>query len=104
MVANYYPNAWTRIRDREAQLSVADADKLHIQYMVCLRLFKRTMTDLISSTRVRLGALVIPARTYPTLLSHSTTIIAITNGIHQSQPPKTVIFLPPVATTEEAAT
>lgn len=50
MVANYYPNAWTRIRDREAQLSVADADKLHIQYMVCLRLFKRTMTDLISST------------------------------------------------------
>ncbi|KAI0439424.1 glycoside hydrolase superfamily [Xylaria telfairii] len=33
MVANYYPTAWTRIRNREAQLNVADNDKLHIEYM-----------------------------------------------------------------------
>ncbi|KAI1343151.1 glycoside hydrolase family 5 protein [Xylariaceae sp. FL0016] len=33
MIANYYPTAWTRIRDREDQLSVAESDRLHIQYM-----------------------------------------------------------------------
>ncbi|KAI1185220.1 glycoside hydrolase family 5 protein [Nemania serpens] len=33
MIANYYPGAWKRIRDREAQLGVADSDKLHIQFM-----------------------------------------------------------------------
>jgi glucan endo-1,6-beta-glucosidase len=34
MIANYYPTAWSRIRDQEAKLGVADKDKLHIQYMV----------------------------------------------------------------------
>ncbi|KAI0870857.1 glycoside hydrolase superfamily [Hypoxylon argillaceum] len=33
MVANYYSNAWNRIREREAQLVTADSDKLHIQFM-----------------------------------------------------------------------
>lgn len=34
MITNYYPGAWNRIRDREAQLGVAETDKLHIQFMV----------------------------------------------------------------------
>ncbi|KAI5866045.1 glycoside hydrolase family 5 protein [Durotheca rogersii] len=33
MVANFYPGAWTRIRDRERQLGVADNERLHIQMM-----------------------------------------------------------------------
>lgn len=40
MIANYYPGAWKRIRDREAQLGVADSDKLHIQFMVGLQMTK----------------------------------------------------------------
>ncbi|KAL7622465.1 hypothetical protein AAE478_007971 [Parahypoxylon ruwenzoriense] len=33
MVANYYPGAWTRIRNQEKQLGVKDSDLLHIQMM-----------------------------------------------------------------------
>lgn len=54
MIANYYPGAWNRIRGREAQLGIADSDKLHIQFMATL------------------GAPVIPIRTYLTLPSLST--------------------------------
>lgn len=46
MIANYYPTAWTRIRNREAQLNVADNEKLHIEYMVCIEVFQGTISDL----------------------------------------------------------
>lgn len=33
MIANYYPTAWTRIRNREDKLGVAQNDRIHIQMM-----------------------------------------------------------------------
>ncbi|OAQ83594.1 endo-beta- - protein [Purpureocillium lilacinum] len=33
MVKTFYPLAWNRIRDTESRLGVADADRLHIQFM-----------------------------------------------------------------------
>lgn len=35
MVRNFYPQAWTRIRERESSLGVSQSDRLHIQFMVC---------------------------------------------------------------------
>lgn len=34
MIANFYPGAWNRIRDREDKLGVSSSDRLHIQMMV----------------------------------------------------------------------
>lgn len=34
MVKTFYSLAWNRIRDTESRLGVADADRLHIQFMV----------------------------------------------------------------------
>ncbi|KAI6084141.1 glycoside hydrolase family 5 protein [Hypoxylon rubiginosum] len=33
MIANFYPGAWNRIRDREDKLGVSSSDRLHIQMM-----------------------------------------------------------------------
>lgn len=92
MVANYYSNAWNRIREREAQLVTADSDKLHIQFMVCLQLLEE-LTDINHVDRATPGARVTPTRTYQTRLSHSTTIIDILNGIRRPQLHTTVTYL-----------
>lgn len=34
MLKRFYPAAWDRIRNREAELGIAKEDWLHIQYMV----------------------------------------------------------------------
>lgn len=34
MIQNFYPNAWTRIRNKESDLGVAQTDLLNIQFMV----------------------------------------------------------------------
>lgn len=44
MIANFYPMAWKRIRDTEHRLNTADANLLHIQFMV-RNLSGNTVTD-----------------------------------------------------------
>lgn len=34
MIANFYPQAYQRIRDAESNLNITDSDRLHIQFMV----------------------------------------------------------------------
>lgn len=34
MIKNYYPNAYKRIQSMEGYLKVAEADRLHVQFMV----------------------------------------------------------------------
>lgn len=37
MIKNYYPKAYQRIENKEKSLGIAAADRLHIQFMVCLQ-------------------------------------------------------------------
>lgn len=45
MIKNFYPNAYQRIRDVETDLGVADADRLHIQFMVSAFRLGLSFTD-----------------------------------------------------------
>lgn len=82
MIANFYPNAWTRIRSREDQLGVSLNDRLHIQMMVCLLRVHARGANMYTNAiyRTSHGAQATLAATSPTPHSRSTTTTGTTSG------------------------
>jgi hypothetical protein len=90
MISDFYPRAWQRIRDAEARLGVADADLLHIQFMVrapfpldihdLVRKKRKEDEYLTATGRERHGAPVIRRRISPTRTLPPSTTTATTNG------------------------
>lgn len=103
MIANFYPLALQRIRDAEARLSVADGDRLHVQFMVCTIYTYRKLiiakNQLTEDLRVKHGAPATRHRTCPAPNSSPSTTTGTINGTPLFLPARTATSTPLAVTT-----